>query len=241
MTLSESLLIVSNSIRFDVPFGQQMVARMSWKGPCQSPRLCYRQQLSNHFPLYHNLEFWSIFLGKEHLNLGYYVKIIFRNGESNKQATLRKVNTKVGFDIFGNSVTHTWLFVDCFLGMWGVSVAKLWLSDLNGHVCCNLTSCSAETVNVLSWAWGGGGGGGWAEFRGIWFLTVYHMLLKCLLFVCRAPFVRCNMWSFTIWWFCLPFLSIWAPLMMTAPPADKKNNNTVFLLLNAAFGKEKVR
>ena len=23
----------------------------------------------------------------------------------------------------------------------------------------NLTSCSAETVNVLSWVWGGGGGG----------------------------------------------------------------------------------
>ena len=72
---------------------------------------------------------------------------------------------------------------------------------------------------------GGGGGGGGAEF----YVQQRHMIFGCPSHLAEMPA------------FCLPFLSIWAPLMMMALPTDKKNNSTVFLLLNVAFGKRKVK
>ena len=43
--------------------------------------------------------------------------------------------------------------------MWGVSVAKLWLSDLNGHVCCKVNKLFGRNSKCLVLGLGGGRGG----------------------------------------------------------------------------------
>ena len=47
----------------------------------------------------------------------------------------------------------------------------------------------------------------------IWFLAVDHMLLKCLFFVGRTPFIRCNMWPLTVCTFGFPCFLVRASFM----------------------------
>ena len=50
---------------------------------------------------------------------------------------------------------------------------------------------------------------------------VHHMLSKCLFLVRWTPFVRSNMWPFTVGAFWLLFLSVRASFVMVALPTDK--------------------
>ena len=61
----------------------------------------------------------------------------------------------------------------------------------------------------------------WRKMAAYGILIVHHMLSKCLFFVRWTPFVRSNMWPFTVGTFWLLFLSVRASFVMVALPTDK--------------------